>query len=99
MFVFPGVGLGAIVSETHEVTDEMFMAAAHVLAGCVAEERLEVGALYPSQDDLRSICQKVASAVVRIARDSGVGKIIPDDDIEEVVAKSMWYPDYDDSIP
>jgi malic enzyme len=99
VYIFPGVGLGTIVSEAHEVTDEMFLAAAHVLAGCVDDSRLAAGALYPSQDDLRSICHKVASAVVRIARDSGVGKIIPDEEVGEVVSQNMWFPDYDESLP
>ncbi|UCG33828.1 MAG: NAD-dependent malic enzyme [Phycisphaerales bacterium] len=94
VFIFPGVGLGAIVAEAHQITDEMFLAAAKVLAGCVSEDRLAVGALYPSQNDLRQISRKVAAAVVRLARDRGLGKIIPDGEVEETVAGNMWYPEY-----
>ena len=31
---------------------------------------------------------------MREARDSGLGKTIADDDIEQAVADAMWFPDY-----
>jgi malic enzyme len=94
VFVFPGVGLGAIVSGAREITDEMFLAAAEVLAGMVSSERLAKGALYPTVSDLRKVSRQVAVRIVREARDCGLGRVFHDDHIEPAVDAAMWYPDY-----
>lgn len=94
VFVFPGVGLGALVSETREVTDEMFAVAASTLAECVKPHRLDQGAIYPDQSELREASARIACAVVKQARDQNLGRNIPDDKIESVVRGSVWYPEY-----
>jgi len=94
VFVFPGVGLGAIVSEAREVTDAMFAAAATQLAREVRDEDLARGSLFPPIQDIRRVTAAIAQAVVRVARDSGVGKAIEDERIPEAVASSMWQPVY-----
>jgi len=93
-FVFPGIGLGAVVAEAREITDEMFLTAADAMAATVGEERLAVGALYPNQSELRSVSREVALAVVRSARDCGVGRHFHDDEIEPAVDAMMWFPSY-----
>jgi len=93
-FVFPGIGLGAVVAEAREVTDEMFLVAAEALAHQVTEERLEEGALYPNQSELRTVSRAVAIAVARCARDCGVGRHFRDEEIEPAVDAMVWDPDY-----
>jgi malic enzyme len=94
VFVFPGVGLGAIVAEAREITDEMFMLAAQTLAEMVSPERLASGALYPAVADLREVSRRIAAQVVAQCRDCGVGRLYRDDEIEAVVDSAMWYPAY-----
>jgi malate dehydrogenase (oxaloacetate-decarboxylating) len=92
--VFPGVGLGVLVAEAREVTDPMFAAAAEALAGEVTATELAEGALYPSMSRLRQVTVKVAEAVVREARDRGVGRSFTEDEVTEAVASAMWEPLY-----
>jgi malic enzyme len=94
VFVFPGMGLGAIVSGIREVTEEMFTIAARTLADCVGADRLELGALYPPQSQLREASFRIATAIVKYASQNHLGRFIPDFEIEETVRRTMWYPDY-----
>jgi malic enzyme len=94
VFIFPGVGLGAIVAEARELTDEAFLVAARVLAGLVPEERLAAGAVYPRIADLRKIARAIGVAVVRHLRDTGYGRQYRDEEIAPAVDQAMWWPDY-----
>ncbi len=94
VFVFPGVGLGSLVSEAREITDAMFAAAAAALAAEVAETDLRAGALYPPIAALRRVTARVAEAVVREARDRGWGRPFTDAEIGPAVAAAMWEPAY-----
>jgi malic enzyme len=98
-FCFPGIGLGAVVSEAREVTDEMFLAAGDALAATVTKERLVEGAIYPNQSELRVVSRAVAIAVARCARDGGVGRHFPDVELEAAVDEMIWEPAYVDYEP
>ena len=93
-FVFPGIGLGAIVAEAREITDEMLLAAGDTLAEMVPADRLEAGSLYPSQSELRSVSRAIAVQVVRTARDLGLGRGFSDDAVGRAVDEAMWFPRY-----
>ncbi len=93
-FVFPGIGLGAIVAEAREVTDDMFLSAAEGLAEKVTPERIEQGALYPSQSELRTVSRAIARRIVCEARDCGVGRAYHEEEIDTAVDAMMWWPEY-----
>jgi malic enzyme len=94
VFIFPGVGLGAIVSETREVSDEMFLAAAETLAAHVSAERLASGALYPSVTTLREVSREIAIRVAGEALRAGLSPLPADTDVGALVDAAMWWPAY-----
>jgi malic enzyme len=99
VYVFPGVGLGALVAEAPEVPDEAFLVAATTLATSVTRERLELGAIYPPISELRGIARRIAVAVVTWLRDTGYGRQLRDDEIEPAVDHAMWTPAYVPYVP
>jgi malate dehydrogenase (oxaloacetate-decarboxylating) len=98
-FIFPGVGLGVLVAEAKEVTDGIFAVAAQALADEVKATDLASGSLFPSTHDIRRISQRIAEAVVAEARNSGVGRQIPDAEIPKAVAAMIWDPAYLPMVP
>jgi malic enzyme len=97
-FIFPGVGLAAIVAGPRQVSDTQFLVAAHTLAGLVTAERLAEGALYPPIRDLRSVSREIAVEVVRsFGTVDGLPLAAGDQgraDAEAAVDESIWWPEY-----
>jgi len=93
-FVFPGVGLGVLVSDADQVTDGMFAAAAAALAAEVSTEDLAAGSLFPPVRELRRVTARIAEAVVAQAREEGVGRPLADDAIPQRVQEATWDPAY-----
>ncbi len=73
---------------------EMFLIASATLARLVSQERLDVGAIYPHQSELRRVSFEIACAVVRYASEHNLGRRIDPDDVEETVRAAMWDPSY-----
>jgi malic enzyme len=94
VYVFPGVGLGAIVAGATKVTDSMFAAAADALAAQVTEPELQRGMLYPPVSELRDITRQIAAAVARAAVDEGVATAEIGTDIFGALDREIWNLDY-----
>jgi malate dehydrogenase (oxaloacetate-decarboxylating) len=94
VFVFPGLGLGAIVSEARTMPDELFLVAARTLAEQVAPDRLARGALYPAVEELRPVTRAVALAVAGAAVAAGLARVVAGTDLDAEIGAAMWWPDY-----
>jgi malate dehydrogenase (oxaloacetate-decarboxylating)(NADP+) len=96
-YIFPGVGLGVIVSKASRVTDTMFYAAARSLAHQVTQESLDAGSLFPPLSDIRKVSVEIAAAVAEVAYEEGLAKAPRPADLREAVRKQMYdgtYPVY-----
>jgi len=94
VYIFPGVGLGAIVSRTRRVTDEMFLAAAHSLASQVSEEDLSRGSVYPPLSRIREVSALIAYEVAKIAWSQGFAGCEEPEDIMAEIRNHMFLPIY-----
>jgi len=90
--LYPGLGLGTIVSRSRRVSVGMLAAAASALSSLVAV-RLPGASLLPHIDDLRSVTVTVAVAVAEAAVAEGLATAeLPD--IVQQVEDAMWQPEY-----
>ena len=97
-YIFPGVGLGVIVSKARRVTDDMFMAAARTLAARVDDADLAQGSLYPALSRIREVSAAIATAVAESAYAGGLaGKPRPADVLADVKSQ-MYDPRYSSHV-
>jgi malate dehydrogenase (oxaloacetate-decarboxylating) len=90
--IFPGIGLGIIVSRAARVTPHMLQAAAAAVAEQVDTSR--PGApLLPGVQNLRASSALVAEAVIRAAVTDKVATFNPTS-LTRAVHDAMWIPDY-----
>ncbi len=94
LYIFPGVGLGALICGTPKVTNEMFMAASQALSDLLSEEELKGGRMLPRIDKIRYVSAQVALAVAKEARRSGLGVRADDEKLLQMVMNAMWEPKY-----
>ncbi len=93
-YIFPGVGLGIIVSRSRVVTDEMFLAAAFCLASQVTDEDLERGRVYPALSLIRQVSGLIARDVAKMAYDNGFTDREEPEDILADIHENMYQPVY-----
>src|SRR4029077_19288978 len=93
-YIFPGVGLGAIASESRLVTDEMFMAAAHTLAYLVDPDDIEQGSLYPALPRIRDVSAHIAVAVAEVSYKRGLATVPRPNDLTAFIGSQMYDPRY-----
>jgi malate dehydrogenase (oxaloacetate-decarboxylating) len=94
VYIFPGVGLGVLISRAKRVTDNMMMAASRTLASCSPLVRGGHGPLLPSINDIREVTQVIALNVALAAQHDGAAIEIPLDTLRHDIAAGFWQPQY-----
>lgn len=94
VYVFPGIGLGTIISKTPVITEDMFLIAARSLAEQVSQENLDKGMIYPSLESIRDVSYNIALAVAEHAYEKKITKAERPDDLEQRIRSYMYDPGY-----
>jgi malate dehydrogenase (oxaloacetate-decarboxylating)(NADP+) len=95
VYIFPGIGLGAMVSGARRINNAMLLVAARTLSCEVSDADLAKGCVYPRLENIRDISAAIAAAVATIAYVQGLGDIsVPADDLKAVIKHQMYKPRY-----
>ncbi|XP_075505200.1 NADP-dependent malic enzyme, chloroplastic-like [Primulina tabacum] len=94
-YIFPGFGLGLIISGAIRVHDDMLLAASEALAAQVSQENLDNGLIYPPFSNIRKISAKIAANVAAKAYELGLATRLPQPENLVAYAESCMYsPNY-----
>ena len=98
MYIFPGIGFGALVSETSKITDTMFLRAAQTLAQKTTDEDLALGRVYPAVSNIRDVSAAIAAAVAEEAHNTGITTRKRPPNVLADIQTRMFVPDYRDYV-
>lgn len=93
VYVFPGMGLGALAAEAKKITDGMFLEAARTLASFSPALKDPTASLFPPIEEVRKASRKIAIAVGKKACQERVSTLSPSD-IEKRIDEIIWDPHY-----
>lgn len=94
-YIFPGIGLGAIVADATVISENMFLAAAEALSGEVSDEDISEGAIYPRLPTIRDVSAKIAERVADTANGEGVAQASYSEGYAQVIQDYMYDPSYE----
>ena len=97
-YIFPGVGLGIILSQAEVISDDLFLAAAETLSNLVSDEELSSGQLYPSIKDIKKVSKEIAITVAKKAFSEGLTNMAIPQDIESSLDRIIYNPVYPNYI-
>lgn len=94
-YIFPGFGLGLVMSGAIRVHNDMLLAASEALAQQVTVENFENGLIYPPFKNIRKISANIAAKVAAKAYELGLASNLPrPENLVEYAESCMYSPVY-----
>jgi len=94
-YIFPGLGLGLVMSGAIRVHDEMLLAASEALAGQVSKENFDKGLIYPPFTSIRKISAHIAANVAAKAYELRLATRLPrPENLVKYAESCMYTPNY-----
>jgi malate dehydrogenase (oxaloacetate-decarboxylating)(NADP+) len=91
-YVFPGIGLAAVVCRAERIPDAFFLSAARALAGLVTKDDLERGSLYAPLRDIRRVSLAIAESVAETAYALKLARAKRPRTVRDAIANFMYEP-------
>jgi len=97
--IYPGIGFGAVVSQSRTLTDSMIIAATRRLASLSPALKNPDDGLLPDFGDSPAVNLEVAIAVAEQAVEEGQARIsCRKEDVRRVVTETQWKPVYGEYV-
>ena len=92
-YIFPGLGLAAILGEFTSIPDILFSTAGRALASCITDQDLERGTVYPPLTNIRTVSLTIAEAVLDHGEALGLvqAKLPPKGEARRAFIKQQMY--------
>jgi malate dehydrogenase (oxaloacetate-decarboxylating)(NADP+) len=97
-YIFPGLGLGVILSGAKHVTDDMFYTAARAVANMTTEAMLAQGSVLPPLEQIRDVSATIATAVAEYAWAEKLGTKDRPNDVMGYIRTKMYDPQYESYV-
>ena len=98
VYIFPAIGMSVYATGAKRVTDEMFIAAAHAVAGQVTKAELDVGLIYPPQSEILKTELYAAQRVAELIFKRGLARVPQPKDIGAFIQSQTYKPEYPELI-
>ncbi|MGB3253013.1 NAD-dependent malic enzyme [Buttiauxella gaviniae] len=93
-YIFPGIGLGVLISNATRVTENMFLVASETLAESSPMQTGRDQGLLPALNDISLLSKRIALAVAHAAMRDNVAPNINDIELINNLEKVFWEPRY-----
>ena len=93
-YIFPGIGLGVIVSKARTISDEMIMASSNTLADVSPLANTGQGGLLPPLTQITELSKSIAFNVAKVAMQQGHALKVSDEELKSRIDKYFWSPEY-----
>ncbi|KAL6627284.1 hypothetical protein ACP70R_031010 [Stipagrostis hirtigluma subsp. patula] len=94
-YIFPGFGLGVVISGAIRVHEDMLLAASEALAEQATQENYDKGSIFPPFTNIRKISARIAAAVAAKAYELGLAtRLPPPRDLVKYAESCMYTPVY-----
>ncbi|CAH0549850.1 unnamed protein product [Brassicogethes aeneus] len=97
-YIFPGVGLGVMLSQMLHIPEEVFLIAADTIAENIKQEHLDKGSVYPPITDIYNMSGLIAEAIMKYAFEKNLAGINRPESIPDFIEKHQYSTSYEDAL-
>jgi malate dehydrogenase (oxaloacetate-decarboxylating)(NADP+) len=93
-YIFPALGMAVLATQAKQITDALFIEAAHAIADAVAADQLAKGCLYPLQSQILPVELKAAERIAQAIFDAHLARVPKTGTVHDLIQRHAYKPEY-----